>query len=111
VAGRRARQADPPAVSPPAPLTHPPIPAAAASGGRPLRGVLRQRRVAAFQAALVAVLPLLVVGWLLGGSRELAAMRLAGVALAWWVAAVGFVALLAAAALQPRAAGPDPEWP
>lgn len=57
----------------------------------------------------MAALPVLVLGWLLAGSPELAALRLAGVALAWWAAGVGFLGLLAALALQPRGAGPDPD--
>lgn len=57
----------------------------------------------------MAVLPLLAFGWLLVAPHELAAVRLAGVALAWWGALVGFLCLLAALALGPGARGADPD--
>jgi hypothetical protein len=105
-AGKRPHPADPPTDGASSRPTQLLIPGAPGADVRPLRAQLRRRRLAAFQAALAAVLPLLAIGGLLAAPPELPAMRLAGVALAWWAAALGFLALLVALALQPRG---DPE--
>ena len=71
------------------------------------RDRLRRHRRQALQAALLVVLPLVAVGWLLATPGELAAVRVAGVALGWWAAGAGWSLTLLALALRPRARRPE----
>jgi hypothetical protein len=71
------------------------------------RDRLRRHRRQAFQATLLVVLPLAAVGWLLAAPGELAAVRLAGVALGWWAAGAAWALALLALALHPRGRRPE----
>jgi len=56
----------------------------------------------------VVALSLLTVVALIGAPHDVATIRLAGVALAWWATAAGFAGLVVALALRPRpASGAD----
>jgi hypothetical protein len=80
-------------VSPPAPVT----------AARAPRDPTRRPRREAVRAGALVLLPLAAVGWLLAAPGEPAAVRLAGVGLAWWAAASAWSLALLALALRPRA--------
>jgi hypothetical protein len=55
---------------------------------------------------MLIVLPLVAVGWVLAAPQDLAAVRLAGVGLAWWATAIAGTLALLAILLGPRSPGP-----
>ncbi len=77
------------------------IPRDPASAPSP-RDHFRRQRVRLLRSAALVILPLGGVGWLLAAPSELAAVRLGGVSVSWWLAGLAWALALLALPLGPR---------